>query len=82
MVSETRIVLSRIPTRFAARDSLLLCKSVAASVVLKFAENLPKEIQMTQKQQWRHAMILGSFLTALGGGLGILGNYLLHAVFN
>lgn len=37
---------------------------------------------MTQQQQWKRAMIVGGVLAVATGALGILGNYILLAVFN
>lgn len=57
-------------------------KPASASSLLKGVEILPKEIQMTQQQQWKRAMIVGGVLAVATGALGILGNYILLAVFN
>jgi hypothetical protein len=37
---------------------------------------------MTQAQQWKRAAIYVSVMAIMTGGLGILGDYLLHAAFN
>jgi hypothetical protein len=37
---------------------------------------------MTQKQQWKRAMIFGSAMAVVTGALGVLGDLLLQMAFN